>query len=131
MNKLLIIYLLALVFVLGCRSHQASGSLGDFVLKRITAYGGTPPPLSATGKLPAHWTYTEDRHGILITTRDVSFEEVDRFLRDAYGNPTEGGKTPDGHNQWVIPARVSGVAIWYAKTISGVQININPPLKLD
>ncbi len=104
MNKLLTICLVALVFVSGCKSHQASGSLGDFVLKRVTAYGGKSPPSSSTGKLPAHWTYAGDRHGILITTRDVSFEEVDKFLRGVYGTPTEGGKTPSGYTQWVIPS---------------------------
>jgi len=124
------VFFLCVTFVLGvgCKSQQSSQHLDEFIFSTVQSYGGRKESKTTLPTLKGAWTRTEDKNGIVIQSQKIKFQEVDQILRIAYGDPTEGGKTPDGHVQWVIPARIAGVAIWYSQIGDGVQITINRPL---
>ena len=87
-------------------------------------------PVSQDGPTPpvAHWTRTQDRFGTVLETSDMTFQQVDQFLTGAFGKPNEAGNTAEGQMQWVIPAKVAGVSIWYSKKGDGVKISVLKPL---
>ena len=76
----------------------------------------------------AHWERRQDRFGTVLETSNMTFQQVDQFLRDTFGKPNEAGNTAEGQVQWVIPARVVGVSIWYSKKGDGVKISVLKPL---
>ena len=92
--------------------------VSELLLKRLPALQG-------------HWTYTRDRYGTVFNGSKVEFREVDGFIKQLYGQPKRAGMTSDDQQQWVIPARVAGVSVWYSKYGDGVRIAIVRPLKFS
>ncbi len=132
MNKLAGIFLILLgILVGGCAIHQSSGDLGHFLILKIAANGGKVPTPHSLPQLVGKWSYSDENLGTAITSDNVTLEQVDSFLRAIYGAPSEGGKTPAGDVQWVVPAKTAGVSIWYYRKGNGVQISILKPLKLQ
>ena len=105
--------------VLGCSTSERSANLYDILAPEIKSYGGRMP-VSQDGPTPpvAHWTRTQDRFGTVLETSDMTFQQVDQFLTGAFGKPNEAGNTAEGQMQWVIPAKVAGVSIWYRRKVT-------------
>jgi hypothetical protein len=113
----------------GCSQYPHSGDLGQFLLKRIVDNGGKIATLQTPPQLQGEWKYSDENIGTIIESDDITLEQVDRFLRAIYGAPSKGGNTPAGDIQWVVPAKTSGVSIWYCKGGKGIQISILKPLR--
>jgi hypothetical protein len=115
----------------GCATHHVTGHLDSFLVGEINRYGGKVGNHDKTSDLYGEWTYERDQFGTAIKSSEIKFPEVDDFLKQMYGTPTEAGETDEHSPQWVIPAKVAGVSIWYSKLGNGVQISvvkaINPP----
>ena len=124
----LIIGILATVFLFtGCQTHKTTGRLDQFIITEAKLYGAA----SVGGKyeiaLTGVWIVKRDRFGTVIECSGVGFNDLDKFLYETYGKPHRAGKNAEGKDQWVIPAKVAGVSIWYSETGKGVQITILKP----
>jgi hypothetical protein len=106
------------------------GGLAQFLEARVEAFGGRLALRPNAPQLHGSWTYREDQFGGDIKTQNISLQQFDSFIKDYIGSPVEGGKTPEGDVQWVIPAKTMGVSIWYSKLDEGVQITVLRPLNL-
>lgn len=115
----------------GCANHQTSGDFGHFMIVKIKANGGESRTSTSLPQLTGKWSYSDDKAGTRITSNNITFEQVDHFLRSLYGVPSYGGKTFAGDVQWVVPARTAGVSIWYYREGQAVKITILKPLELN
>lgn len=114
----------------GAKGRTYDGSLSKFIEQRVVAFGGHFALRPNGPYLPGSWTYREDNFGGIIKSQDISFQQIDNFIKEYFGSPVEGGKTPEGETQWVIPAKQIGVSIWYSKLNEGVQLTVLRPLNL-
>jgi hypothetical protein len=126
-----------LAVVAGCAKPHESGDLGQFLVMEVKAWGGKAVSLNGLPKLVGSWTY--ERHqgeavtfenGTVIWSKDISFNQIDAFLRQLYGAPVRSGTTPENEQQWTMPAKVAGCSIWYSKHGDGVQVTVLKPFKL-
>jgi hypothetical protein len=115
----------------GCKMHQISGNPDASLVAEIERHGGYPEAHGRTTDLSGHWTYERDRFGTVLRSCDAEFDQVDRFVKERYGMPSKGGNTREQQQQWVIPAKVAGVSIWYSKFGNGVQVTVMKPLRLS
>ena len=118
------------IWLSGCTTRHQSGDLGYFLILKIISNGGKATASKPLPQLVGEWSYSNEKCGTAILSDKVTVGQVDRFLRAIYGVPSEGGKTPAGDVQWVVPARTAGVSIWYYKKGKSVQISIFKPLEL-
>ena len=66
----------------GLPTSHLSGSLSDLLAPEITAYGGHIPVVHPEPALSnARWTRWRDRFGTVIESSEITFEQVDLFLR--------------------------------------------------
>jgi hypothetical protein len=135
MKRLALTVLLGLASLAsGCKTTgHVSGRLDEILPTEITRYGGHAITIPSESVYAANgeWTIKRDRFGVVLQASDVDFEQVDGFLREVYGTPSKGGKTGEHQQQWVIPAKVAGVSIWYAKMENGgVQVTVLKPLNV-
>jgi hypothetical protein len=115
----------------GCNtsSGKLTGPPDDFVVAEIRRYGGhSDHPISV--HLTGEWTFQRDNYGTVLESKNADFDNLDQFIRNGWGAPKPAGFSASKEQQWVIPARVAGVSIWYLKSGSGVKISlVKPPNK--
>ena len=121
------------LFVAGRRAGGQSVPLDQVLMAEIERWGGKPVAQGSAPAVPAlraRWTVKRDNFGTVLETGDLSFQQVDGYLRRAFGPPSKAGVTGDNHQQWVIPAKVAGTAIWYSESGGGIRITVSKPLPL-
>jgi|GEM_PF-6860581 len=118
------------LLVPGCKTGVVTGRLDEVLMPEVRRWGGTPEVHVDAPTVPARWTVKRDRFGTVLQTADLSFEQVNGFLTQAFGPSSKGGVTADHHQQWVIPAKAAGVSIWYSEAVDGVRITVLKPLNV-
>ena len=120
--------LVVLLLFTACESTYY-GRLDEFIVGRVSAYGGNPAKEESIAPLIGRWKASTDEFGCVIETRDVGIEALEKFVSGAYGLPSRRTLVSDGSVQYVVSARTAGVAIWFrAMTNRAVRITINKPM---
>jgi len=131
MKKVFLLIIVSIAWLAsGCGPNHISGRLDGALIDEIKRNGGHAEIHEQLPGLTGRWTCQRDRFGTVFQARDVKFEQVDQFLRRAYGAPRKAGETSEHQQQWVIPAKAAGVSIWYSKLGDGVQITVLKPLEV-
>ena len=126
--RLPVCVLLLLLLFTACESTYR-GRLDEFIVKRVSAYGGHPATDTSAMPLIGRWKVTTDEFGCVIETGDIGIEAIDKFVCGAYGPPTHRTLVSDGSVQYVVSAKTAGVAIWFRATTNGtLRITINKPM---
>jgi len=122
------------LFVVGCQpapklpgggraTGQSTGDFSTFLTNTVYSLGGHINGEHQCKQIVGTWWYFTDQYGMLIESRDVSYEDFDSIVKCLYGEPS---KFPKG--QRAIPARTAGVVIWYDTQPYGLRICINKRL---
>jgi hypothetical protein len=128
MQRLILLVFLATGLVLaGCRTQQSSGRLDQLIISEAHSYGGGKGLLPNDKLMVGTWTVKRDNYGTVIHCTGVSFESLDQFFRNCYGDPHYAGKNEEGKAQWAIPAKVAGVSFWYSELAGGLEITVLKP----
>jgi len=81
-------------------AKQMSGDLGSFVLECTTSRGGGAAS-NRVPTLPAEWAHYHSRMQDLISVKGDCFDEIEAFLRDAFGPPDrDRGSIPVVRTPW-------------------------------
>src|SRR5580704_6338795 len=113
--------------VSGCATQAGHGNLDQFILRKVRENGGMGPEVNQAVHLVGHWTFSDDRYGTSIRSSDVTFVQIDQFLRGMYGDIWTK-QLNDGSSIYAVPTRVAGVTIWYKKTAGSIEVDINKAL---
>jgi hypothetical protein len=114
----------------GCKTGDVNGRLDQVLLPEVERWGGNARGQGTAPPVTARWTVERDRFGTVLQTSDLSLEQVNDFLSQAFGTPSKGTTTVGEKQQWVIPARTAGVSIWFCEAHHGVRITVLKPLKV-
>jgi len=126
----LALFVCFVLLVAGCKTGGVTGRLHEVLVSEIKRWGGNPAVSETPATVPARWIIKRDRFGTVLYTADLTFKQVNEYLTRAYGPPRKGGITAEGHQQWVIPATIAGVSIWYAESDGGIRITVLKPLRI-
>lgn len=117
--SLLILALLCAV-VAGC---SRSGDFGAFVVTEVVKFGGHTKTNATLLKLDARWTTKRDKNGFQASVTGTPFNNVDTFMRQAFGTPKMAGFSTNIGQPYDTWAAVDiGVAIHLIGRTNGAEI---------
>jgi hypothetical protein len=93
-------FLLAIGLLCGCTRHHfvtGHGDVGQFILQTAIQFGGHPVTTNNLPLISAHWSYLEDKGGIIINLDHQELPAVEAFLHQSFGPPAAGNAGKDGY----------------------------------
>ena len=118
-----------LIAACGCASRlpsgtgwgrRSSGGFTVFLTNTGASLGGHVVNERSTKEITGTWWYREDKYGVLIQSKEITYEAFDALVKSLYGEPKEFD-----NGQRVIPVKMVGVAIWYSPKPYGLEICVN------
>ena len=120
--------ILLLGFLSGCAHQQFTsgrGDVGQFIIKRVLLYGGTPLVTNDLPHIGNDWRYSEDANGIGIRMPYDRCGAVEQFFQRAFGPADVGPRQGARFGQYMLTR--DGCAIQFTCDRAGTQVIVLRP----
>lgn len=124
-----LLVVVGLSFLCGCASHDqmrfkaGSGDAGRFILLQAVARGGQLLTTNGFPAITGPWRYSEDPYGVVVRMPRDNYEDVQKLLRKAFGEPKFGpSETTDGGKGGGYRLTAQGGAIQFGYDAEETQI---------
>ena len=129
MRVFTLLVVVGLTFLGACATHDqmrfkaGNGDAGQFILLQAVARGGQLLTTNGFPAITGAWRYSEDAYGVVIRMSRDNYEDVEKLLRKAFGEPKFGpSETTDGGKLGGYRLTPQGGAIQFGYDAEGTQI---------
>lgn len=123
----------SLAIFCGCTQHgmkltRGGGDAGQFILQQAVTRGARDVTTNNLTNIGGRWRYSEDQYGVVLRLPRDRFEEVELFLRQAFGPPAqEPTDTTDGGKLGWYAASTIGVGLQFGYDREHTQVIVLSP----
>lgn len=112
------------------RFTKGAGDMGQYIIQQALKCGAT---IVSSNDLPAikgDWKFSEDQYGTVLQLGRERFDEVQAFLRKAFGTPAhEPDATTDGGKLGWYAVRTTGIGLQFGYNKERTQVIVLRPQK--
>ena len=109
---------------------KGTGDLGQYIIQQALKCGAKTVRTNDLPPIKGEWKYSEDQYGVVVQLGKERFEEVQTFLRKAFGPPAqEPDATTDGGKLGWYAARTTGIGLHFGYNKERTQVIILRPQK--
>jgi hypothetical protein len=112
------------------RFTKGSGDMGEYIIQQALKCGAKVVSTNNLPPIKGDWKFSEDKYGVVLQAGRDRFDEVQLFLKKAFGAPAhDATETTDGGKLGWYAVRIIGIGLQFGYDAKQTQVIVLRPQK--